>query len=116
MSISRVTSIDDPALAALCEFLRERADGLDQSGDWPSEQLAACAAAGVYEWFTPREAGGQGWSEIDAVRAYIRLSAACLTTTFCVTQPVGHCGGWQCAKMSGSSEIGWAISWRDGGS
>jgi alkylation response protein AidB-like acyl-CoA dehydrogenase len=86
---NRITSIDDPALAELCRFLAERADALDQSGKWPAEQLAACAAAGVYEWFVSFDAGGQGWREIDLARAYVKLSAACLSTTFCVTQPVG---------------------------
>jgi alkylation response protein AidB-like acyl-CoA dehydrogenase len=86
---SRITSIDDPALVDLCRFLAQRADDLDQSGKWPVEQLAACAAAGVYEWFVPSGAGGQGWGESDLARAYVKLSAACLTTTFCVTQPVG---------------------------
>jgi alkylation response protein AidB-like acyl-CoA dehydrogenase len=89
MSIPCITSINDAALGSLCRFLAERADALDQSGNWPGEQLAACAEAGVYRWFTPKDVGGNGWSEFDAVRAYIRLSAACLTTTFCLTQPVG---------------------------
>jgi alkylation response protein AidB-like acyl-CoA dehydrogenase len=33
--------------------------------------------------------GGQGWSEAAVVRGYLKLSAACLTTTFVITQRSG---------------------------
>ena len=56
---------------------------------WPKEQLQRCGEAGVFEWFVPREFGGQGWSEAAVVRGYLRLSAACLTTTFVITQRSG---------------------------
>jgi alkylation response protein AidB-like acyl-CoA dehydrogenase len=36
----------------------------------------------------PKDWGGLGWSEGDLLRAYIRLSSACLTTTFVLTQRV----------------------------
>jgi alkylation response protein AidB-like acyl-CoA dehydrogenase len=45
----------------------------------------------VYEWFLPRDVGGQGWSEADVVRGYLQLAAACLTTTFVITQRSGAC-------------------------
>ena len=48
-----------------------------------------CGKAGVFEWFVPRELGGQGWSEAAVVRGYLKLSAACLTTTFVITQRSG---------------------------
>ncbi len=34
---------------------------------------------------------GQGWSEADIVRGYLKLSAACLTTTFVITQRTAAC-------------------------
>jgi alkylation response protein AidB-like acyl-CoA dehydrogenase len=84
-----IASPDDPLLAELCRELALRADALDASADWPAEQLAACARAGVFEWFLPRRWGGQEWSEADLLRAYLRLSGACLTTTFIITQWAG---------------------------
>jgi alkylation response protein AidB-like acyl-CoA dehydrogenase len=88
-----VTDLDAPAFDALCSALAIHADALDlaaMSGDtWPAEQLKLCAQAGAVGWYVPREHGGHGWSEVDCVRAYIKLSAACLTTTFVLTQPIG---------------------------
>jgi alkylation response protein AidB-like acyl-CoA dehydrogenase len=86
MEIEEVRSPDDPALDALCRFLGERSADLDLHPHWPAEQLSACATASVYRWFVPEALGGFGWSEPDVLRGYLRLSAACLTTTFILTQ------------------------------
>jgi len=64
---------------------------MDRSGRWPAEQLHLCGEAGVYEWFIGPAWGGQGWSEEQVVRGYLALSAACLTTTFILTQRTGAC-------------------------
>jgi len=84
-----ITSPDDPALVELCAALASRGSALDASGAWPSEQLDLCSQYGVHQWFLPRPAGGQGWTETDITRAYLQLGAACLTTTFILTQRVG---------------------------
>ena len=63
----------------------------DRSQQWPAKQLEACGDCGVYEWFQPVEWGGQGWSAPEILRGYLRLSAACLTTTFILTQRSGAC-------------------------
>lgn len=68
-----------------------KAAGLDSKPDWPAEQLALCARAGVFRWFVPESVGGFGWSEVDVLRGYLRLSAACLTTTFILTQFTSAC-------------------------
>ncbi len=86
-----ITSPDDPALSRLCHELAERAEATDASGQWPAEQLRVCACYGVYQWFLPKEWGGQVWSEADLAAAYFRLAAACLTTTFVLTQRVAAC-------------------------
>lgn len=86
-----VTNPDDPKLASLCRELAARASDLDKSGRWPAEQLDLCGRAGVYQWFLPKEWDGQDWSELDVVRGYLQLSAACLTTTFIITQRSGAC-------------------------
>jgi alkylation response protein AidB-like acyl-CoA dehydrogenase len=91
MSLAKITTPDDPALADLCAELSARADATDAIGDWPGEQLRLCGEAGVFEWFLDGEWGGQGWSDVDVVRGYLALSAACLTTTFIITQRTGAC-------------------------
>lgn len=78
-------------LTDLYDRLRERAAETDRTGEWPAEQLRLCGEAGVYEWFLGAEWGGRGWSDEQVVRGYLALSAACLTTTFILTQWTGAC-------------------------
>jgi alkylation response protein AidB-like acyl-CoA dehydrogenase len=86
-----VTHPDDPNLDLLCDELAARTCDLDQTGQWPAEQLAICGRFGVFQWFVSKDWGGQSWSELDLVRGYLKLSAACLTTTFIITQRSGAC-------------------------
>jgi alkylation response protein AidB-like acyl-CoA dehydrogenase len=88
---TKITCPDSPALETLCEELAARAAELEQPSAWPGEQLALCGKFGVFEWFLEPQWGGQAWSEPDVVRGYLRLSAACLTTTFVITQRTGAC-------------------------
>jgi alkylation response protein AidB-like acyl-CoA dehydrogenase len=74
------------ALPELCEQLRAAADELDARGEWPSEQLEWCSAAGVFRWFLPAEFGGWQWSERRQLEGYLALSQACMTTAFILTQ------------------------------
>ncbi len=53
--------------------------------------MQLCGEAGVFQWFMPRHWGGQEWTELDMTRGYLRSSAACLTTTFVITQRTGAC-------------------------
>ena len=71
--------------------LAERAIEMDRSGAWPAEQLRLCGEEGVFEWFLDPHWGGQGWSDEQVVRGYLALSAACVTTTFIITQRTGAC-------------------------
>jgi alkylation response protein AidB-like acyl-CoA dehydrogenase len=89
MPFSRITSFADGALAQLSKRLESLAPQLESPGAWPAEQLALCGAAGVFEWFVAPEHGGQGWAEAELLRGYVKLAAACLTTTFVITQRVG---------------------------
>lgn len=98
----RVVSPADPALDRLCDTLASLAAELDRTDRWPTEQLRLCGEAGVYEWFLPRHLGGQEWSDRDVTRGYLRLSAACLTTTFIITQRTGAC-----QRIAGSNNA-WA--------
>jgi alkylation response protein AidB-like acyl-CoA dehydrogenase len=87
----RITSPTGIELDELCDRLRELAPTLDMPNAWPAEQLRLCAEAGVHEWFLPPEVDGQGWSEANLLRGYLKLGAACLTTAFVLTQRVGAC-------------------------
>jgi alkylation response protein AidB-like acyl-CoA dehydrogenase len=87
--MSPISSPDDESLGALWARLTELAPGLETADAWPAEQLRLCGEAGVFQWFVPRELGGQGWSEADVLRGYVKLAAACLTTTFVITQRTG---------------------------
>ena len=91
MVASRITSSDDLELAALCTRLAEMAIELDRTPQWPAEQLRLCGEHGVYEWFLDPAWGGQDWNDEQVVRGYLALSAACLTTTFIITQRTGAC-------------------------
>lgn len=88
-----ISSPDSPNLDTLCQRLKEFAATPDaQAGDaWPAQPLDWCGQFGVYEWYLPHEWGGQDWSEVDIVRGYLKLSAACLTTAFVITQRSGAC-------------------------
>jgi alkylation response protein AidB-like acyl-CoA dehydrogenase len=87
----RITSPHHPALNDLCRELAARADALDLSGQWPQDQLELCREYGVFRWFASERWGGADWSEVDLMRGFMRLSAACLATTFVLTQPLGVC-------------------------
>jgi alkylation response protein AidB-like acyl-CoA dehydrogenase len=84
--IASITRPDDPAMDELCRQLSATAADLELSGKWPTRQLQALAQAGVYRWFLPTPWGGFDWSEPDLAKGYLRLAAACLTTTFVLTQ------------------------------
>lgn len=88
---TRIKSPQDESLQELCRRLRDLAPELDKPQAWPREQLRLCGEFGVFEWFFSPESGGQGWSEADVMRGYLELSAACLTTTFVITQRTGAC-------------------------
>jgi alkylation response protein AidB-like acyl-CoA dehydrogenase len=91
MSARSIKSPSDPSLAELCGKLSDLTIALDQHPDWPAKQLRLCGDYGVFEWFLEPRWGGQGWNEEQVVRGYLATSAACLTTTFIITQRTGAC-------------------------
>lgn len=86
-----VTTPQDAALETLAAELSEGAQRLDLDESWPADQLESCGLYGVYRWFLPAAWGGYDWSDADEIRGYLRLSEACLTTTFIITQRTGAC-------------------------
>ena len=88
-----IETINDDAFEVLCQNLAaDRAAQLAAAEDnrlpWPSQQLERMAAAGVYRWFTPVDQGGVGWSVHDFTLAYLKMSQACLASTFVLTQRI----------------------------
>jgi butyryl-CoA dehydrogenase len=59
--------------------------------NWPATQFELLADAGVLGWFIPREYGGSDVSPRELIDGYMQLAAACLTTTFVLTQRNGAC-------------------------
>ncbi len=90
-SSKQITAPDQPQLAELCRELAARSAALVGKTECPAVQMALCARAGVFRWFMPESVGGFGWSEADILRGYLQLSAACLTTTFILTQFTSAC-------------------------
>ncbi len=86
-----IATPDSPELEELCQRLASAASSLDQQRAWPVEQLRDCGQAGVFRWFLPEAYGGKGWDDESVVRGYLALSAACLTTTFVITQRTAAC-------------------------
>lgn len=89
--MNRITSPDSAALDELCAALSSLTAETDRTGTWPVEQLQLCGKAGVFEWFLAAEHGGQGWTDDLVTRGYLKLSEACLATTFIITQRTGAC-------------------------
>jgi alkylation response protein AidB-like acyl-CoA dehydrogenase len=85
-TLNPITRPDDAALDQLCQELASWSSDLEISGDWPRQQLQALGQAGVFRWFLPQQWEGFNWDETNQSRGYMRLAAACLTTTFILTQ------------------------------
>jgi alkylation response protein AidB-like acyl-CoA dehydrogenase len=76
-----MNSLDD-----LCSQLKDHAEMLGSVDAWPSDQLAAMAEAGVLGWLIPEKFGGSGIAAAELTAGYEQLAAACLTSTFVLTQ------------------------------
>jgi alkylation response protein AidB-like acyl-CoA dehydrogenase len=82
---------DDRTLTALCNELRANSFQVGSDGKWPDSQLRWCGQRGVFRWFLPEAFGGYGWNGEETIEGFLQLSAACLTTTFVLTQLTGAC-------------------------
>ena len=74
------------ALDAILPEIRRRADVLDQSGDWPAEDLRALAGIGAMRWGISPRFGGAGLSPLDLHLCYERLASASLTLALILSQ------------------------------
>ena len=75
----------------LLDQLANQAAEADLRASWPKQQLQQLAEGGVLGWVIPEEFGGSNVSPEALVYGYERLAAACLTTTFILTQRNGAC-------------------------
>jgi alkylation response protein AidB-like acyl-CoA dehydrogenase len=78
-------------LDPLCARLEELCPGLQTVGDWPATQIRLLADAGVLAWGLPAEFGGLPATDVQVMALYEKLAAACLTTTFVLTQRNAAC-------------------------
>ena len=85
-----VSKVNSKALEKLCADIAavSKQQKTWTVNDWPQSQLKLIADAGVYRWFVSEQQGGFGWTADDIARGYIELGAACLTSTFILTQRV----------------------------
>lgn len=74
------------SFSGLLDELRQRSSHLNAPDAWPDEQLRAMSDAGVLGWLIPEEHGGSGISNGDLTAGYEQLAAACLASTFVLTQ------------------------------
>lgn len=73
-------------LAPLLVELRSHTGELESSGASTEAQLARMARAGVTRWGIPPEYGGCELSAADQTEGFEKLAAACLVSTFVLTQ------------------------------
>lgn len=66
--------------------IRSRATAVDQSGDWPDEDLRVLGTIGASRWAVPIELGGEDLSPIELHFRYEALASASLTTALILTQ------------------------------
>jgi alkylation response protein AidB-like acyl-CoA dehydrogenase len=92
MNPEPVPSVELPSgLDRLCARLEELSASLLSVADWPAAQIRLLADAGVLAWGLPAEFGGQPATDVQVMATYEKLAAACLTTTFVLTQRNAAC-------------------------
>src|SRR5580692_5710971 len=78
-------------LERLCAQLEELSPQLQNIDDWPAQQIRLLADTGVLAWGLPAEFGGHPATDVQVMALYEKLAAACLTTTFVLTQRNAAC-------------------------
>src|SRR5690349_7181092 len=73
-------------LHQILEQIRARADRVDETGEWPAEDLQELSAIGAMRWVVPQEFGGDEVSPLDVHKRYQAIASASLTTALILTQ------------------------------
>ena len=89
--LSTNPSFSGPDFDSLCRSLSEQTGQLEDNQAWPGGQFQQLAETGVLGWVIPCEWGGSDISAEELTFGYTNLAAACLTTTFVLTQRNGAC-------------------------
>lgn len=71
---------------SLLEELRNSSNSLNGHDTWPADQLHAMSEANVLGWLIPEEFDGSNIFNLDLTIGYEKLAAACLASTFVLTQ------------------------------
>ena len=80
------TFVDSAPFQSLLDELQKSSSRLNDDDAWPAGQLHEMSKAGVLGWLIPEEFGGSGITNAELTAGYERLSAACLASTFVLTQ------------------------------
>ncbi len=89
--LSQSPPFDGDSFSRLLEDLAGRAEEVDRTGEWPRWQFERLADEDVLGWVVPPEYGGSGVDAEALIYGYERLTTACLTTAFVLTQRNGAC-------------------------
>lgn len=81
----------DSHFSELLDGLESARQVPDSEEQWPAEQFDLLNNHGVLGWVIPPEFGGTDISDAELIAGYEALSAACLMTTFVLTQRNGAC-------------------------
>jgi alkylation response protein AidB-like acyl-CoA dehydrogenase len=81
----------DARFEQLLAELVEATPLLEADDAWPGPQFERLAGTGVLRWTVPRDFGGAELTQAELIAGYEQLAAACLTTTFVLTQRDGAC-------------------------
>ncbi|WP_237225610.1 acyl-CoA dehydrogenase family protein [Rubinisphaera sp. JC750] len=76
----------DPSLHTVFDRVGESARLTDQEAVWPAEQLKAVQTSSISRWGIPEILGGEDAGREQTARFYLDCSAACLTTSFVMSQ------------------------------
>lgn len=77
---------ESKSFQSLLEDLRSQSAKLNVVNAWPTEQLHRMSNVGVLGWLIPEEFGGSDVTNLELTIGYEQLSAACLASTFVLTQ------------------------------
>jgi alkylation response protein AidB-like acyl-CoA dehydrogenase len=77
-----------PELLSDADFtaLSHQAEAADRDLNWPAASWEVVCRAGVLEWAIPRAYGGRELEPVHLLAGYERLTTACVTTAFIVSQ------------------------------
>src|SRR5436190_2126601 len=71
--------------------LAANATAADSDSVWPTSSWQAITQAGVLGWCIPTEHGGTDLSRLEQLEGHARLSSACMTTCFILSQRDAAC-------------------------